>query len=79
MTARPYFVGFAGAGGSGSCALLRPLPIGLLYYPGVRCPACGGRHFHIGRATAECDRCDGALIIADTRPFSSSQEPFNGR
>jgi hypothetical protein len=58
---------------------LRPLPIGLLYYPGVRCPACGGRHFHIGRATAECDRCAGALVITDTRPFSSSEELLNGR
>ena len=58
---------------------LEPLPLGLLYYPGVRCPACLGRQFHVGRTTAECCRCGGALVIHDTRPFSSSEEPFNGR
>lgn len=49
---------------------LTPLPIGLLYYPGVRCPACGGRHFHVGRITAECQRCDQALVLTT---FSQEQ------
>lgn len=56
---------------------LRPLPLGLLYYPGVRCPACGGRSFDVGRVTAECARCDGALVLADPRPFSP-EENQNG-
>lgn len=54
-------------------AQLRPLPLGLLYYAGARCPACGGVQFHIGRVTAECHRCDTALVIADARPFSSQE------
>ena len=47
---------------------LQPIATGLLYYPGVRCPSCGGRHFAIGRSTAECARCDGALILAHPDP-----------
>lgn len=46
---------------------VRPIATGLLYYRGVRCPSCGGRHFHLRATTAECARCDGALIIADAR------------
>lgn len=52
---------------------LKPLPLGLLYYPGVRCPACGGRSFDIGWVTAECVRCDGALVLSDPRPFSPEE------
>lgn len=46
---------------------LQPLPTGLLYYPGVRCPACGGRHFAIGRITAECAACEAALILSNPK------------
>ncbi len=55
-------------------APLQPLPLGLLYYPGARCPACGGHAFDVGRVTAECVRCDGALVIADSRPQPISTE-----
>jgi hypothetical protein len=44
---------------------LSPLPIGLLYYPGVRCPSCGGRHFAVGRLTAECAACEAALVLSN--------------
>lgn len=46
-------------------APLTPVPLGLLYYPGVRCPACGGRHFAVGRVTAECATCEAALILSN--------------
>ncbi len=29
------------------------------------CPGCGHRHWHIGRATAECANCQTALPLAD--------------
>jgi hypothetical protein len=29
-----------------------------------RCPACGHRHWHIGRSTAECAFCATALPLA---------------
>jgi len=28
------------------------------------CPACGGTHWHIGRASAECAFCDAAIPLA---------------
>lgn len=46
---------------------VRPVPMGLLYYPGVRCPSCGGRHFAVGRVTAECAGCDAALILTNPK------------
>ena len=60
--------------GIASSALLRPLPTGLLYYRGVRCPSCGSRHFLVGRVTAECVRCDAALIITDADRSADIQE-----
>lgn len=47
-------------------AKLRPIPVGLLYYAGVRCPFCGGRHFHIRNVTAECATCAAALIVSNS-------------
>ena len=37
-----------------------------LYYAGEsnHCPGCGGMHWHIGRVSAECARCETALPIA---------------
>ncbi len=37
-----------------------------LYYAGENnhCPGCGGRHWHVGRISAQCARCDTALPIA---------------
>ncbi len=37
-----------------------------LYYTGESnyCPGCGGRHWHVGRISAQCARCDTALPIA---------------
>lgn len=37
------------------------------------CPACGGRHWHIGRSTAECAFCATALPL--TMPSAQSVEP----
>jgi ribosomal protein L37E len=41
----------------------------LRYHEGEhnRCPGCGGVHWHVGRATAECARCSYALPLADSR------------
>lgn len=50
---------------------LARLPIGLAYYPGARCPDCGGRKFHVGRVTAECTWCDAPLVILDQRPLAT--------
>lgn len=38
----------------------------LLYHEGQtnHCPACSGTHWMIGRATAQCVRCDTALPLA---------------
>lgn len=38
-----------------------------LYYDGDvnHCPGCGGKHWHIGRATAQCANCETALPLAD--------------
>jgi len=38
------------------------------------CPGCGGKHWHVGRSTAECAHCHTALPLADiaaqpTRPL----------
>ena len=52
---------------------LQQPPLGFLYYPGVRCPACGAAKFHIGRVTAECHHCDTALVIAPLRPFEPQE------
>lgn len=49
-------------------ARARPVPMGLLHYPGVRCPSCGGRQFEIRRVTAECARCGGALLLTTVNP-----------
>jgi hypothetical protein len=43
----------------------QPVPFGLLYYSGVRCPFCGGRHFTIRTVTAECALCAGVMIISN--------------
>ena len=34
------------------------------YRDGAHCPGCDGRHWWIGRASAECARCGTALPIA---------------
>ncbi len=41
-----------------------------LYYAGEsnHCPGCGGTHWHIGRVSAECARCETALPIALAGP-----------
>ena len=31
----------------------------------MRCPACGGANWHVGRKSAECGFCSTALPIAD--------------
>lgn len=38
----------------------------LLYWPGEanRCPACGGKAWHVGRVTAECAACHHPLPLA---------------
>ncbi len=38
----------------------------LLYHAGEtnHCPACGGKHWAIGRVSAECVRCETALPLA---------------
>lgn len=43
----------------------RPAP----YIPHAEtgCPDCGGHHWHVGRVTAQCAACDGALPLADPR------------
>lgn len=53
---------------------LQPAPIGLLHYPGVRCPSCGGRAFDVGRVTAECVRCGGALLLTHSDPLKTEGE-----
>jgi len=37
-----------------------------VYRPGepMRCPSCGGAHWHVGRTTAECGFCGLPLAIA---------------
>lgn len=35
-----------------------------LYHQGVRCPACTGTAWLIGRSSAECARCGAALPLA---------------
>lgn len=30
------------------------------------CPGCGGRHWYVGRASAECARCATALPLAES-------------
>ena len=49
-------------------ARARPVPLGLLHYPGVRCPGCGCGHFDVRRVTAECARCDQALLLSTPNP-----------
>lgn len=43
-----------------------PVP---LYWPDAvnHCPQCAGRHWHVGRSSAECAICAAALPIATTR------------
>lgn len=53
------------------------LALGLLYYAGVRCPGCGSTHWNVGRSTAECGRCDTAMVIADARPTQTTLEGAN--
>lgn len=58
-------------------ALLDLLPLAgfrVLYRPGVICPACAGRNWHVGRATAECARCATALPLAP----AEAGEPAHG-
>lgn len=38
-----------------------------VYHDGVKCPACTGNNWLIGRSTAECARCTFALILSETR------------
>ncbi len=44
-----------------------------LYHADVvnHCPACGHKHWHVGRAMAECAFCETALPLAasDTQPM----------
>ena len=54
---------------------LTPIATGLLHYPGVRCPSCGGRAFEIGRSTAECVRCGGALLLTNSDPLRDAKGP----
>jgi hypothetical protein len=37
-----------------------------LYYQDTvnHCPSCGGKHWHIGRSSAECAFCETALPLA---------------
>ena len=37
----------------------------LYHGPGERCPGCDGKHWHIGRMSAECAMCGTALPLAD--------------
>ena len=46
---------------------LRPIATGQLYYPGVRCPDCGGQHWNVGRISAECGWCDAALLLTSSQ------------
>ncbi len=39
----------------------------LRYEPGMACPGCQHRAFHIGRQSAECARCGTALPLAPGR------------
>jgi len=50
-----------------------PIAAGLLWYQGARCPGCFGRHFHIGRVTAECATCGAPLIIASASADRSQE------
>lgn len=52
---------------------LAPIAVGLLHYPGVRCPSCGGRAFDVGRVTAECARCGGALLLTHSDPLNEAK------
>jgi hypothetical protein len=48
-----------------------------LYYQDTvnHCPSCGGKHWHIGRSTAECAFCETALpLAAFTAPISMLQQ-----
>lgn len=40
----------------------------VLYRPAEtnRCPGCGGGHWYVGRATAECAGCATAIALAPT-------------
>ena len=35
----------------------------LVYYPGLRCPACLATAWEIGRITAQCARCKCAVAL----------------
>lgn len=55
----------------------RAHPTILLYHPDTvnHCPGCGGRHWHIGRSTAECAFCATALPL-DSASKRSSEPRF---
>jgi hypothetical protein len=35
------------------------------YVTGQGCPCCTGKHWHVGRMTAECGRCGFAVPLAN--------------
>lgn len=34
-------------------------------HSGAVCPGCGASAWHVGRTSAECDRCGTALLLAE--------------
>lgn len=46
----------------------------LLYRPGLTCPCCDRRAWHVGRASAECAGCGLAMSLAPAEP----EEPAHG-
>jgi len=41
----------------------------MLYYDGMRCPACRGQHWIIRTVTAECGACQCPVILNEPNPI----------
>jgi hypothetical protein len=64
---RAFDPGQALAAGHGFASRIAGRGFMPLYHTGDvnHCPGCGGRHWHVGRMSAECATCETAIPLAD--------------